>query len=187
MDEQDIKNELEEARLNDSSAKEAEIKEIVEEGRSFGHPSYFKYTILFSLAAISDAVDFFEFTGIGIPIAMAVSTLCFVISLFICWVTNTKYKRAKNYVSGLEERITSIEKNTAKAARLGSRFFKIEKKLMSSPIGRILIGEGLNIIPIFSIINLNVVWVYIAYRDEKKLYSKAEEAGEEITKEVDED
>ena len=56
---------------------------------------------------------------------------------------------------------------------------RLRRLARKNPMAKVAIGGLINLIPFLAIFNLMVVWVYISYRDEKKTYRQAREAGEE--------
>jgi len=168
----------------DSQREEQELKEIYDEGKSFGHPSRLKYGILFFLAGTSDFAKWLELTGIGYVAVLIIVGICFLLSIFICLLTNTKAKKAQDYVKKLQERMRHIAKNSVRAVRWGTRILGAEKlasKVAGNPTMKVILGEGIDLIPVINLFNLSVVWVYIAYRQEKSLYRHAANAADTIT------
>jgi len=199
-------NEEEEAMNELASEQEAyllqkQLEQLLQEGQSFGHPSYFKYfVILIPWAVIVDIVDVLDLTGIGAIIGRAFSIFSWLCIIFILWFTDQKYKRSQNYAEGLEDRIAQINQDLARVTKYslkGSRYLrrvpgmkgiarkipralvKIRRFIRKNPITKVLIGGAINIVPWISVFNLLFVWVYFSYRDEKKGYEHASEISKE--------
>lgn len=177
-----------------------ELEALRVEGQTFSHPSYFKYGLLFFIAIIVDIVDFVQFTGIGYVISVIVSLLGTAIILLTLWITDAQQKRAVNYSSNLEVRITAIQARISQATRMALKTSRMLRKVpgmrrvaraiprtlvrirrfaRKNPLTKVFIGGIANLIPIFGALNLMVIWIYLAYRDEKKTYTQAREASEE--------
>lgn len=185
IEQEQIKNEL--AEIQEEYRENQEAKELYEKGKSFGHPSYKKYGMLFFLAGASDLIKWLELTGVGYIITLLVVGGCFLISIIICRLTNTKVKEAQSYTKELQNKVRSFSKNTVRAARWG-KFLMGEKKfaakIAGNPAVKVIVGEGLDLIPLVNLLNLSVVWVYIAYRQEKKIYQHANESADTIAEAV---
>ena len=175
-----------------------QIAQIYEQGHSYGHPSYFKYGVLYALAIPRDILDFVGWTGLGLliskPIGWGLSGLIFWIS----WMTNTKVKRAQEYTDGLEETINKIRGNIAHATRMTMRtakiagivgkhtkigrtiarqvprrLVKIRKWARKNPLTKILVGAIGDAIPFLDSLPWSTISVYLSYRDEKTTYLNA--------------
>ena len=184
------------------SAKDLDI--LYQEGQSYSHPSYLKYGVLFTLAGIIDLADLLDFTLVGIIVSKIVSFSLSAVIMLIFWLTNTKMKNAQNFKDGLGERIAHIQKNVARASRLAMKTSKIlrsvgAKKMAraiprsmvklrrlakKNPALKILIGGTINLIPWLGALNLMVIWIYLSYRDEKRVYKEAKETAEEAISEA---
>ena len=193
--------------IADQTLRQAEnnIEAIYKESGAYRHPSYLKYAILFFLAGIIDLVDLLDVTGIGIVISKIVSFFLSALILLIFWLTNTKMNQAQEFTDGLDEKISHIQKNIVYASRLAMKTSKILRKVgmkrtaraiprtmvrlrrlaRKNPMTKVAIGGLINLIPFLAIFNLMVVWIYISYRDEKKTYRQAREAGEEALSQVE--
>ena len=182
-----------------------ELTEIEKEGKSFGHPSYLKYGILFTLAGTIDLVDLLDFTGVGIIVSKVVSFFLSAIIMLIFWLTNTKMKNAQNFAEGLEKRALHLQKSVVYASQLAMKtsrilgkfgakkaaraipraMVKIRRIARKNPIFKPLIGACINLIPFLAVLNLMVFWIYISYRDEKKTYQGAQESAEEAVSQIE--
>lgn len=156
----------------------AEIESLRETGQSFGHPSYLKYGLLFLLAGIIDIMGVVELdpTFAGWFLAKLVTVPCYITMFAISWFTSTKHKEAQEYVKTLEERFEQI----GTLARVGIK--QTAKFLGRNPKWLVAIGGGLDLVlpPFLSLLNLSTVWVYIAYRSEKRAYRHASETAENL-------
>src|SRR3989344_6939495 len=84
-------------------AAQAAAVELHNQGQEFRHPSYFKYLVLLApLGLIIDGLDIFaHVSGAGIPFGTLISGFATVIMLLVFWFTNTKQKRADEYVKNI--------------------------------------------------------------------------------------
>lgn len=176
---------------------EQELKALYNKGMTYKHPSYFKYWILMSIAASIDIVDTFDVSGISLIITRFFSIACYGLMIAILWFTNTKLKKAQEYTKNLEKEVVRIQQNIQQASRMamatartlrrvpGGRtiarqiprtLVRIRRAARKNPITKVLISAGVDLIPFVAILNLAVVWVYLSYRDEKKMYQNTREA-----------
>lgn len=191
-------------------AAQTEAAELHKRGQEFRHPSYFKYlAVLGSLATTIDGIDIFtEVSGIGIPFGRLISFAATVIMLLIYWFTNTKQKRAGEYVDNIEknidvitQRIANAEKQIVRVARLSRRIpgakqayrrlhlrtirrgrvaLRRVAKSTKSPILRYAAAGALNLVPILAVLPWQIIGVYLSYRAEKESYKNAREASDSI-------
>ena len=185
-------------------AAQAEAAELHNQGQEFRHPSYFKYfVILLPLAVVVDFVDLADLTGIGALLGRIISFTASTLIILIFWFTNTKQKRADEYVENIQknielitERITNAEKNIVRVARL-SRHVPGAKQLYrkahlatirrgrvalrrvarstKSPLIRYAAAGTLNLIPLLAILPWQLIGIWLSYRAEKESYKNAQE------------
>lgn len=155
-----------------------EVESLREAGKSFGHPSYLKYAVLLWLAVVIDIMGVIEVdpTFTGWLLSKLVLVPSYILLVTISWFTNTKHKEAQEYVKTLEERFEQM----GTLARVGIK--QTANFLGRNPKWLVAIGGGLDMVlpPIFSLINLSTVWVYVAYRSEKKAYRRAAESADAL-------
>ena len=82
---------------------EQQLIDFHDEGVQYGHPSFIKYTVVSLLGLITESTDFLDLIGVAMLISKPVSLLITFIILLIFWLTNTKQKRADDYVGKAEE------------------------------------------------------------------------------------
>jgi len=190
--------------------------ELYNQGQKFRHPSYFKYLVFAApLAFIIDGLDIFaHISGAGIPFGSLISFGATVVLLLVFWFTNTKQKRADEYVKNIEknievitQRIASAERNIVRVARLSRRIPGARQayrrlhmrtirrgrvalrgviKSSKSPILRYAATGVLNLVPFLAILPWQLIGVYLSYRAEKESYKNAQEAAGSILEEVGE-
>lgn len=184
--------------------------ELHNQGQEYRHPSYFKYLVLAApLAFIIDGIDIFaHISGAGIPFGSFFSFAATTILLLIFWFTNTKQKRADEYVKNIEknvevitQRIANAERNIVRVARLSRRIPGAKQvyrrlhlrtirrsrvalrgiiKSTKSPILRYAAAGVLNLVPFLAILPWQLIGVYLSYRAEKESYKNAQEASSQI-------
>jgi hypothetical protein len=182
--------------------------ELYNQGLSFKHPSYFKYGILFILAAIVDIIDFADLSGIGLFIARIVSFAASALIILVLWLTNTKQKSADEYVENAQKKIEFITQKISEAERKILTVAKISRKIpgvkklyrkahmatirrlrlglrkltknTKNPIIRSLASGTLNLVPFLSIVPWMIIGIWLSYRAEKESYKKAEEMANTI-------
>lgn len=194
-------------------AAQDEAAELHNQGQEFRHPSYFKYfVILTPLAAIIDLVDLVDLSGIGAIIGRMFSFSAWTLMLLVFWFTNTKQKRADEYVKNIEknlevitQRMANAERNIVRVARL-SRKVPGAKQLYrkahlatirkarvglrrvarsaKSPIIRTAAAGTLNLVPFLAVIPWMLIGVWLSYRAEKESYKNAGEASDSILESV---
>src|SRR3989344_9589170 len=97
-------------------AAQAEAAELHNQGQEFRHPSYFKYlAILAPLATIVDVIDFVDLSGLGILIGRTISFAVSAVIILIFWFTNTKQRRADEYVGNIQKNIDAVTTRIANA------------------------------------------------------------------------
>lgn len=208
-------NAVELAAEQELYAAQEEASELYKQGQEFRHPSYFKYfVVLTPLAAIIELVDFVDLTGIGAIVGRTFSFAAWVLILLIFWFTNTKQKRADEYVKSVEknievitQHIASAEKNIVRVARL-SRHIPGAKQLYrkfhlrtirrarvalrkvtkstKNPIMRLASAGVLNLIPFLALIPWMLIGVWLSYRAEKESYKNANEASDSVLESIGE-
>ena len=199
LEEESLANEL--ALEQEVYAAQQELQNIASEGKSYGHPSYIKYFILFSLAVIVDVVDFADLSALLAILARFFSFFAWIGMLLIYWFTDTKQKNAEKYVQDVEARVANVQLAIARGTKSALRTAKLLRKVpgmkgvarqiprmlvkirrvaRKNPITKIAVGGALNLFPflaIFPWMFFGVLWTYL---DEKKTYKNASESGEEI-------
>lgn len=190
-------------------AAQEEAAELHNQGQEFRHPSYFKYFVtLTPLAAIIDLVDLVDLTGMGALIGRMFSLAAWVVMLLVFWFTDTKQKRADEYVDNIQKnmeviatRIANAEKNIVSMARLSRKVPGVKQlyrkahlatirkarvalrgiaKNTKNPIVRSAVTGALNLVPFLAIIPWMLVGVWLSYRAEKESYRNAAEASDQI-------
>ncbi|TSC74082.1 MAG: hypothetical protein G01um101444_379 [Parcubacteria group bacterium Gr01-1014_44] len=196
--EEDVSTQL--AAQQEFNLANQQFNSAVEEGQQYGRPSFLKYGFLFAVAGVMDIVDVADVTGVGIIISKVVSIGGTAIIYGVLWLTNGKVKKAQQYGDNLAASVATFQAQTARAERMVLRASKTLGKIpglkglagkipanlgklkgiiKKSPLTKILIGGGINLIPFVAVINLMVFWIYMSYRDEKNTYRQAREAASE--------
>ncbi|OGN02172.1 MAG: hypothetical protein A2651_02840 [Candidatus Yanofskybacteria bacterium RIFCSPHIGHO2_01_FULL_42_12] len=190
--------------------------ELYNQGQEFRHPSYFKYFVLLApLGFIVDSLDIFaHISGAGIPFGSLISFAATVVMLLIFWFTNTKQKRANEYIENIEknievitQRIANAERNIVRVARLSRKVPGVKQvyrklhlrtvrrgrvalrgviKSSKSPILRYAAMGTLNLIPFLAILPWQLIGVYLSYRAEKEGYKNAQDASDSVLETVGE-
>jgi len=189
-------------------AAQAEAVELYNQGQEFRRPSLFKYSILAAFAAIVDIIDLLDLTGIGAIIARLISFAASAVIILIFWFTNTKQKRADEYVENIQERaeiiaarIANAEKNILRVARLSRRVpgaKRLYRKLhlrtirrarvtlrrvaknTKNPIVRSAAAGALNLVPLLALIPWMLIGIWLSYRAEKESYKNARKASNSV-------
>ena len=186
-------------------AAQAEAAELHSQGQEFRHPSYFKYfVILGPLAAIIDLIDLVDLTGFGAIVGRTISFIVSAVIILIFWFTNTKQKRADEYVDNIQknmeviaDRIANAERNIVRVARLSRKvpgakqlYRKLHlrtirrarvalrrvAKSTKNPIVRSAVAGTLNLVPFLALVPWMLVGIWLSYRAEKESYKNAQEA-----------
>ena len=199
LDEEVLANEL--ALEQENYAAQQELQNIASEGKSYGHPSYIKYFILFSLAVIVDVVDFADLSALLAILARFFSFFAWIGMLLIYWFTDTKQKNAEKYVQDVEARVANVQLAIARGTKSALRTAKflrtvpgmkrvarqiprmlvrIRRVARKNPITKIAVGGTLNLFPFLALVPWMFFGVLWAYLDEKKTYKNAEESAETI-------
>ena len=119
----------------------------------------------------------------------------FIVSIIlVSWFTDTKLKNAQSHPEEVGKAVILAQQRIATATRTGLRtakalrkipgmkgvartiprgLIKVRRVAKKNPLGRILIGSGLNSVPIINIIPWQVVSVLMAYRAEKQTLEEA--------------
>src|SRR3989338_9548974 len=87
---------------------EQKLIDFHNEGIKYGHPSYVKYGIVSLLGLITESTDFLDLIGIGMVISKPTALLLTFIIFLIFWLTNTKQKKADNYVGRAEKMVEAV-------------------------------------------------------------------------------
>ncbi|GEM_PF-2769859 len=174
-----------------------DIQSLKEKGRSFGHPSYIKYSICGSLALLKDGLDIAALLGVfTLPLWWLIGPFLSFIILLIFWLFNIKQKKAEGYIKGLESNMEVIQANIAHAIRVVSRIPGAKKKVAAfnltkitsflgrSPTVKVGIGAGLESVPLVSLAPWNIIAVILSYLDERKIYKNAAKNGEEAASQL---
>lgn len=187
------------AAEQDLYAIKQQIQQLAKGGQSFGRPSFFKYGLLLVLAILADTaiIGSYLLFGAGFILSTFFALPFIVPILLISWFTDTNLKNAQNHPEKVEQAVVLIQQRVATATRAGLRTAKalrkvpgmkgvaraIPRKLVKvrrvarrSPVGRILIGSGVNSVPVINLIPWQVVSVLMAYSAEKKTLEEAHQA-----------
>jgi len=196
-------------------AAQAEAAELHSQGQEFRHPSYFKYfVILGPLAAIIDLIDLVDLTGFGAIVGRTISFIVSAVIILIFWFTNTKQKRADEYVDNIQknmeviaDRIANAERNIVRVARLSRKvpgakqlYRKLHlrtirrarvalrrvAKSTKNPIVRSAVAGTLNLVPFLALVPWMLVGIWLSYRAEKESYKNAQEASESVLEATEE-
>ncbi len=178
---------------------ERQIQQLAEEGRSFGRPSLFKYGLLLLLAILVDIVIIVSYLlyGVGIVLSTFFASPFIISIILISWFTDAKIKNTQAYPEKVEQVVVSVQRRIATATRTGliaakvlrripgmkgvaraipRKLVQIRRVARRSPIGRILIGSGGNILPFINLVPWQIVSVLMAYSAEKKMLEEARQA-----------
>lgn len=189
-------------------AAQAAAVELYNQGQEYRRPSLFKYSILASFASIIDLIDLIDLTGYGAIIGRIISFIVTVVILLIFWFTNTKQKRADEYVKNIEKSIEYIAQRVASAERKISQVARLSRKVpgakqlyrklhfrtirrarvglrkvaksTKNPIVRSAASGALNLVPFLAVIPWMLVGVWLSYRAEKESYKNAREASDSV-------
>lgn len=197
------------ADQEESFLKQEQADEILQEGLSFGRPSPIKWAILFNLAIMNDVVDILDLTGIGAILAWLISLGLTVSILLILWFTDGKFKRAQKFVASLGQPLiesagrTGLRKElalkmTGPSSRAikrdaikkrleflkGSEGFKLSTFTSKNPLIKSIVGSGVESLPFIGAINPVIIWIIMAYLDERNTYKRAQKAAQEVSNEL---
>ncbi|HXK40818.1 MAG TPA: hypothetical protein VJ046_01825 [Candidatus Paceibacterota bacterium] len=195
-------------------AAQAEAAELYNQGQEFRRPSLFKYSILASFASIVDLIDLIDLTGVGAILGRMISFVVSAIIILIFWFTNTKQKRADEYVENVQknmeviaERIANAERNIVRVARLSRKvpgakqlYRKLHLRTIrrarvalrglakntKNPIVRSAAAGTLNLVPFLALVPWMLVGIWLSYRAEKESYKNAQEASGSVLEETEE-
>lgn len=181
---------------------EQQLIDFHNEGVQYGHPSYIKYGIVSLLGLITESTDFLDITGIGMVISKPVALFITFIIFLIFWLTNTKQKRADDYVGKAEEMVEAITVNLAHierrafqaakiARRIGATRFaariRINSRLVRrNPLFKYAAAGAANLIPFLAVFPWVLLGIYLSYRDEKKSFQNARKTAGEIAEQIPE-
>lgn len=186
---------------------EAQKAALIEDGMEFKRPSYLKYGALGMFAVVVDIVDLLDLTGIGAIVGRIVSAAAMFLMLLIYWLTNTKQKKADEYVEQLETNLAEIEANVARAGKQLLAVTRMSRRIpgvrqvyrraymrtirparlvlrnatrtVKSPLTRSALAGVINLIPFLAVVPWMTVGVYLSYRAEKHSYKMARESAED--------
>ena len=101
---------------------EQELASKIQEGKSYTHPSYFKYGILFVLAGIVDFLDVLtDFFGLGTlitpVIGRVISAIVSGMIIFIFWVTDTRRVDAQAYAENIQKTLKNLQARVIQAKK----------------------------------------------------------------------
>lgn len=181
---------------------EQQLIDFHNEGIKYSHPSYAKYGIVSLLGLITESTDFLDLIGIGVVVSKP-SALFFTFIIFlIFWLTNTRQKRADDYVGKAEELVETVTANLAhierrafQAAKIARRFgakrfaarIRISSRLVRrNPLFKFVAAGTANLIPFIAVFPWVLLGIYLSYRDEKKSYQNARETATEIADQIPE-
>ena len=189
--------------------------ELHNQGQEFRHPSYFKYlAILAPFAAIVDIIDLGDLSGLGLLLTKVISFTSSSAIILIFWFTNTKQKRANEYVENVEknievitQRIANAERQTVRVARLSRRvpgarqmYRKLHLRTIrrarvtlrkvakntKNPIIRYAAAGTLNLVPFLALIPWQLLGIYLSYRAENESYKNARDASGSVLEAIGE-
>ncbi|MEK7121920.1 MAG: hypothetical protein AAB857_04415 [Patescibacteria group bacterium] len=200
LGDEDIANQLADQR--EYYQTEQQLIDFHNEGVNYGHPSYAKYGIVSLLGLITESTDFLDLLGIGVVVSKPVALFLTFIIFLIFWLTNTKQKRADDYVGKAEEMVEAVTANlahierrafqTAKIVRrFGAKRFAARIRISSrlvrrNPLFKFLAAGAANLIPFIAVFPWVLLGIYLSYRDEKKSYLSASETAGEIAEQIPE-
>ena len=184
-----------------------QIQQLDAKGQSFGRPSLLKYGLLLVLAILADAVIIGSYLlfGAGIVISTLLASPFIIFIILISWFTDTKLKNAQAHPQEAEKAVILVQQRIATATRTGLRtakalrkvpgmkgvaraiprgLVKVRRVAKRSPLGRILIGSGLNSIPIINIVPWQVISIIMAYSAEKQTLEEARQATSEAIEQL---
>ncbi len=195
-------------------AAQAEAEGLYNQGQEFRRPSLFKYFILALLALIVDIIDIIDLTGIGIIIGRIISFAVSAVIILVFWFTNTKQKRADEYVENVQKKIEDIraivanaEKNILRVARLSRKVPGVKKlyrkihlktirrarvaikrvaKSAKSPLIRSAAAGALNLVPLLALVPWMLVGIWLSYKAEKESYKNAREEADSVLEATEE-
>lgn len=208
LDDKEEQNAVELAAVQEHYAAQAAAVELYNQGQEYRRPSLFKYSILASFASIVDLIDLIDLTAFGAILGRIVSFVVTAIILLIFWFTNTKQKRADEYVKNIEksveyiaQRVASAERNIIRVARLSRHIpgakqayrklhlrtirrarvgLRKVAKSTKNPIVRSAASGALNLVPFLAVIPWMLVGIWLSYRAEKESYKNAREASDSV-------
>ena len=187
-------------------AAQAEATGLYNQGQEYSRPSLLKYALLGLLALIVDIIDLADLTGIGAIVGRIISFVFSAFIILIFWFTNTKQKRANEYVDTIQKNIEAIttriadaERNILRVARLSRKipgakqlYRKVHLKTVrrlrlavkgvarnaKNPIVRFAAASILNLVPFLAVLPWMLIGIWLSYRAEKESYINAREAAE---------
>src|SRR3989344_3937779 len=187
-----------------------EVNMLYEEGKDTSlHPFVWNYIIfLFPLAILNDGVDLLNLIPvIGWVLSWFAYFFLSIILIFSQFFFNSSYQKAKKYLNGLEAKLKNIDQKlllltrstryglaaaktlrripgmqgvARKIPRILVKLRKPIKPLLRNPTIKLVLGAGLEAIPILSWAPWSTLSVFIAYLDERKIHKDARKAAEEV-------
>lgn len=204
IEEEESENiELEQARLAEESADQQEAEAILQAGYEFGNPSMLKWGVIFILAFLNDGVDLLDLTGVLAILAWFISLGLTATILGILWFSDAKVKRANHFLANLNQPQVAqtgraeLRSELSRKWKQGSKSLAQKRSALQehpyrmnikdsvagilrggNPMTLTLIGSAVESVPYVDLINLVIVWVLVAYLQERKVYINARKAAE---------
>lgn len=204
IEEEEFKNiELEQARLAEESTNQQEADAILQTGYEFGSPSMLRWGVIFILALLNDGVDLLDLTGVLAILAWFISLGLSATILGILWFSDAKVKRANHFLADLNQPQVAQTGRAGLRSELSRKWKQGSKSLAQkrlapqehpdrmnikgsvtgilrggNPMTLTLIGSAVESVPYVDLINLIIVWVLVAYLQERKVYINARKAAE---------
>jgi hypothetical protein len=155
------------AEQEQALAYQQEISVLDNIKQSLTSPSIFKYLLILAVFAIpNDLIDALEFTGVGLIISWLVSMFLSAGSMLVTWFADGEMQNIKAHQKNLQnykkKAVGVLTKTASSIARFAPR----------SPLGKILIGTILEMIPYISIFPWASICTLLAYNDERKTYKE---------------
>jgi len=184
-----------------------QIQQLDARGQSFGRPSLLKYGLLLVLAILADTVIIGSYLlfGVGIVIGTLLASPFIISIVLISWFTDTKLMDAQSHPQEVEKTVILVQQRITTATRTGLRTAKVLRRVPGmkgvartiprglvkvrrvarrNPLGRILVGSGLNSVPIINILPWQVVSIIMAHSAEKQTLEEARQATSEAIEQL---
>ncbi len=186
--------ELVKNQLSHAQSQQQQQTAIAETTQQIKKPSFLGYLLLFFLAAILDIIDLIEFTGVGIIISKIIQVFATIFFVSIAFLVNKKIKRMRMASDFLDMRakrillrVQQLRTRYAAAIKLSRKVKflrkpvrkfalatrKISKAITRNPIGKSLLANVLEFIPLVGVLPFQMISVYLMYRDHKKTYAES--------------